>query len=482
VEWTNPSTDIDVFVFDISGLSYGGTAGADKATETSSVAIVGITEPARLIIYTVVNWLEGPLPEDYVVTIFGYDESMPSPELELSYYSRDVPTKTPLSGGGTAAGDHVTLNATWTYPAVGGIPEFVVTTTEIKVLYGTLFDSGDQPLVNNLGSNPFSGVINSAAFSWESVPVGLGDVARVVVDFTNGDCDIMAWYSTTDMGSRTYANNILGAQMATGAHPEVGSFTVTQTGTVEFGIFNYDNAAGTYRLTVDTRLGLEPARVDTDTIEIDTYYLMANATYSVLIDSDTGTNIHYMVEIPDIYIGNFFAPVVTVDVPDEISTNYFNITWSSYDRNADDENYYAVLLSNDGGLSYQLLAQNTTSPFYLWNASGWLDTTYRVKVRAYSLDFTNFTALGFDDGVLCGVDNPPTSYWPGDFADGFSAPFDAGDVAPPFTTTTTTTTTTTPTTTTTTPAVFIDPLLIGLVGGIGVGVVIILILFLIRKK
>jgi hypothetical protein len=421
-----------------------------------------------------VNWLEGPLPEDYVVTIYGYDESLPTPELHLYWSARDAPTRTEVTSGGSAIGDHVLMNATWTYPAVGGIPEFVVTTLEMKVLYGVLFDSGDVPLVPNLGHNPFGGgAINPDAYAWVTVPVTLGDVARVVCSFTNGDDDIMAWYSTTAMADRTYANNIMGGQMATGANPEVGSFTVSETGTVEFGVLNFDNAVGTFRLTVDTRAGLEPARVDSDTFEIDTYYLLLNQTYSVLVDSDTGTNIHYMVEIPDIFIGNFFAPVVTVDVPDEISTNYFNITWSSVDRNADDENYYALFLSDDNGETYQLMQQNGTQTFYLWNASGWAIDSYIARVRAYSLDFAT--------DALCGVDNPPTSYWPGDFADGVSAPFDAGDVEiiPPTTTTTTSTTTSI---TTTTPPVGIDPLLIGLVGGIGVGVVIILILFLIRKK
>ena len=132
-----------------------------------------------------------------------------------------------------------------------------------------------------------------------------------------------------------------------------------------------------------------------------------------------------------------------------------------------------------------LLQQNVTAANYTWDSTSWLEGDYMVRIRAYSCDFTNWTTLGYTDGIICDVGNPPTGYWPGDFADAFSVSFAAGDVLPPVVTTTTTPEPTPTTTTTTpepTPVPPLDPLLIGLLGGIGVGVVVLLILFLVRKK
>jgi hypothetical protein len=285
------------------------------------------------------------------------------------------------------------------------------------------------------------------------------------------------------MAQRSYDNNLLGSQMATGAHPESGSFLATATGDVDFGILDYANDGGYYYLTVDTRLGLEPDRVDGSEFEMDTYFLLANQTYSVLVDSDTGTNLRYSIETPNIFIGNFFSPEVTVGTPVNVGGNVFNISWSSTDLNADDVHYYSVWLSGDDGVSFQVLARNLTTTSYLWDSSGFLEKNYIFRIRAFSVDFS-------DPPGLAGVGSED-DYWPGDFGDGLSTPFFAGDVPPEPTTTTPITSTTpitTPTTTTTepttpepTPTPF-DPLLIGLIGGIGVGVVVLLILFLIRKR
>jgi hypothetical protein len=353
------------------------------------------------------------------------------------------------------------------------MPEFAVTSTEIKILYGTLFYE-EGPMVHATNTAQFDGVIDPDQFAWVTVPdLAAGDVARIVCDFDTSDADVMAWYASTEVGARTYANNIV--DMASGDHPETDTITIEEDGDVIFGILDYAGDGGDYYLTVDTRLGLEPARVYDNTISLDTYYLLANQTYSILVDSDTGTNLRYSVETPAVTIGNFFAPVVTVPTPVETTSgsNIFDITWSSTDLNADDTTYYSLWLSNNDGISYMLLAQNLTTTSYQWDSSGWLEDSYMIRVRAYSLDFT---VVGLND-----VSDPPAGYWPGDFGDGFSAAFDAGDV-PPTVEPTTNETTTTPTGGGGGGDIPLDPLLIGLIGGIGVGVVIILILFLIRKK
>ncbi len=469
VSWTSADTDVDIAIVDSEGFALADSGDAVKATDTSSVAIAEITGTGMYIFYTTVNSVAG-LPEDIVVEIFGYD-TIPEPTLDFSYSARDV-GYTPLDAGGSAVGDHVLLNATWIDP-VGGIPELTVTSVEMKVLYGVLVERhGTLVIPPGDPGSQFTGTIDPAFYAWELVEgITEGDNVRVNLDFSNGDCDLMVWWADTPMESRSYANNLMGGVMATGAHPEIGSFTADRDGDLEFGILNYDGAAGTYDLSVDTRLGLEPARVYTNNFQIDTYYLLANQTYSVLVDSDTGVNIRYSLEFSDIFIGNFFAPVVTVNAPVDQGDNVWRFSWSSTDRNADDVNYYSVWLSGDGGISYNVLARNLTVLQYDWDSTGFLQKEYICRVRAFSLDMTT-TVDGWPAG---GVSED--TYWPGDFSDGFSDPFTAGDV--PTTTTSTGTGTGTGPTGTGQP---LDPLLVGLIGGIGVGVVVILILFLIKKR
>jgi hypothetical protein len=472
-EWANADTDMDVAIVDMTGYELAHSGDSVKATDMSALAIAEVDGTTGMyIIYTTMNMIEGPAPEDYILTVVGYD-ALNEPVLSFSWTSRDSTTPISFATGDTIAGDHVVVNATWTDGVNPGMPEFAVTSTEIKILYGTLFYE-EGPMVHATNTAQFDGVIDPDQFAWVTVPdLAAGDVARIVCDFDTSDADVMAWYASTEVGARTYANNIV--DMASGDHPETDTITIEEDGDVIFGILDYAGDGGDYYLTVDTRLGLEPARVYDNTISLDTYYLLANQTYSILVDSDTGTNLRYSVETPAVTIGNFFAPVVTVPTPVETTSgsNIFDITWSSTDLNADDTTYYSLWLSNNDGISYMLLAQNLTTTSYQWDSSGWLEDSYMIRVRAYSLDFT---VVGLND-----VSDPPAGYWPGDFGDGFSAAFDAGDV-PPTVEPTTNETTTTPTGGGGGGDIPLDPLLIGLIGGIGVGVVIILILFLIRKK
>jgi len=170
----------------------------------------------------------------------------------------------------------------------------------------------------------------------------------------------------------------------------------------------------------------------------------------------------------DVRFENYFSPDVTITAPDagDTSTGDVVITWTVTDDNADDEHFFEVLLSADGGDTFQLLAKNVTGLTYTWDSSGFLiRSTYVVMVRAFDNDF---------------VENPTgistEAYWPGQSDFDVSGEFTAGDV-------TATTTTTEPTDTTPPPLIPEDMLLwIGLIGGIGIGVVVILILFLVKKK
>ncbi|MFW9833764.1 MAG: S8 family serine peptidase [Candidatus Thorarchaeota archaeon] len=489
INWTSADTDMDVAIIDYTGSELAHSGDAVKSTDDSSLAIAQVDGTTGMyIIYTSVNALDGAtIPEDFTLTVVGL-ATLDEPTLALSWTSRDHASPTTITSGGSAVGDHVEMTATWTDGVNPGMPEFGITTVEMKILYGTLFYQQGHNVIPSDPGGQFSGVIDPDDFAWVHVPgIVEGDNVRITGAFDGGDNDFMAWWNTTPMDARTYANNLV--DMASSDDPETDSFTADQSGQLDFGILNYAQDGGDYYLTVDTRLGLEPPSVAGSTKTIDTYYLLANQTYSVLVDSDTGTNLKYSMEIPNIFIGNFFAPDVTVEDAVALANNVFNISWSVTDQNADDVHYYSVWISGDGGVSYQVLARNLTETYYLWDSSGFLERdNYIVRIRAFSLDFSPVLDLlpadhpdGVYDTPLCSVDDE-ANYWPGDFGDGFTGEFFAGDVPPPEPTTTPTEPTTPTGPTGPTQPVTWDPLLIGLIGGIGVGVVVLLILFLIRKK
>jgi hypothetical protein len=179
---------------------------------------------------------------------------------------------------------------------------------------------------------------------------------------------------------------------------------------------------------------------------------------------DTGTNLKYTYQWKNIAFNNFFKPhlsALLVSGSGAVKT----ITWSVSDFNAGDEHFYEVYISSDNGVTYQLLAAHLTSTSYTWDTTGFLQGTYKVKILVHDNDpALNTASYG--------------NYWPGysDFL--VSSAFSAGTVTTPTTPTTTSTSTTTPLSTTG----GIDPLWIGLFGGIGVGILVVLILFLVRKK
>jgi hypothetical protein len=153
---------------------------------------------------------------------------------------------------------------------------------------------------------------------------------------------------------------------------------------------------------------------------LDTYSLGANKTVDITVRGYTSTNETVVHELSNVSICNFFEPMVILNEPQALGYNRFNFSWNSFDLNQDDETYYSVWLSSDYGLTYMNLGLNLTDSIFVWDSSGFLERYYSVKVRGYSLDFS------YPD--LCDVDNPPASYWPGDWRDSEPIEVYAGDV------------------------------------------------------
>ena len=154
-----------------------------------------------------------------------------------------------------------------------------------------------------------------------------------------------------------------------------------------------------------------------NTVEINTRALSNNFTCVInsTIWFHNGTTMTEL--IPDVFLGNFFVPVVEVVTPNgyEVWTGSNNITWNAWDLNEDEELTFEVLVSSDSGITFQLLSAGLTETWFIWDCSTFLNlSTYVVEIRV-------------SDGIF-------SSY---DVSD---APFRAGEIEQPETTTTTTTT------------------------------------------
>jgi len=433
------------------------------------------------------------VPEDIVIEfqLYGPDALTDAVD-SFTWTAIDNPTPTAISGGQILVGDHIVLNSTWDIAPVAGLPEYSsIAASQLSFLSG-LYASLDGIYADPLGTDAWPVPVSSTdLYVWETVDgVAIDDITTVTLDAQYGadpSFDVYMWDDLNADGLVDYATELasgvlLSVDNGGSGAAESGVFTAPASGSIAIRVFcwawAYPGAGAPYTLTVDSRVSIdiENEVADTAYTTYDTYQFERNVNFTVFLYIWTDTDIAWTLEVGMLRFENFYTPTITVNDAIDLGDDSFNFTWTADDGNAGDTLYFSVWLSVDGGDTFQLIIQNLTETFFVWDSTGWLIDDYVYMVRVYDNDHTYY--LGVDGAVA-----PPLSYWPGLFADDMSSSFEAGTViyTPP-TTPTTTTTTPPPTTTTTTPPTQIDPLLIGLLGGIGVGVVILLILFLIRKR
>ncbi|MHA2235757.1 MAG: hypothetical protein ACXABH_10535, partial [Candidatus Thorarchaeota archaeon] len=433
----------------------------------------------------VINGSAVPEPITIELQLYGENDLGAATNV-FNWTARDMTTPTTISASDVLTGDHVTIENTWTIPAVAGLPEYsTITNTQIALLSG-LYEVIPGTYADPGGRDAWPIPLTDTAFYvWETVEgISAGATVQVDLDAQGGSdpsFDVYDWADADSDGEvdldEIGATALLSVDNGGGGAAEGGSYVAAVSGDIAIRVFCWAWAYGhqDYVLEVDTR-----ASVDVDSLtaiaSLDTYSFLRNITMDIYLYCWTETDVVWTVDFGTLSFENFFPPVVTINAPVDLTGDVYNFTWTATDQNADDSIYFQVWLSSDSGATYQLLAQNVTETFYVWDSSSFLErSTYMYRIRAYSVDLV-YTAGG------ASVADPPASYWPGNFADFFSGVFDGGAVVIiPTTTTTPPPTTTTPTTPPPTPPP-IDPLLIGLLGGLGVGVVVLLILFLIRKR
>ncbi|MFW9795208.1 MAG: hypothetical protein ACFFEE_12945, partial [Candidatus Thorarchaeota archaeon] len=323
-------------------------------------------------------------------------------------------------------------------------------------------------------------------YNWHTVDgISTGDTVQIDIDSQEGADPAFQVYPWTDLDADDEVDYetelggiLLNVDDGTTGGAETGSFVAAEDMSIAILVFNFAYVyfpGNHYTLEVDTRVSSD-VNGQAGSLwftQKDTYEFERNITFSLILTCWTETDIVWEIQLLNVRFENFFAPTISITSVDDLGDYQFNVTWTAADSNADDDLYYVVYLSSDGGTTFQILQQNLTATFFVWDSDGWLIDNYMFRIRVYD-----------NDGVYPRgtPDDPPLSYWPGLYSQDVSSAFGAGNVLPPEPTTETTTTTTTTTTETEPTPTPIDPLLIGLLGGIGVGVVVLLILFLIRKR
>jgi hypothetical protein len=503
VEWQNAGTAVDIYLRNelsssppIAQSDDGGGPFVPTPTGDRMNTIVWDNEGDLINgtywFYYVVHRLDGAaIPEDIKITfqLYGATDLQPA-EYSFWWTARDMTDPTTISPDDVLTADYITITSNWTIPAVSGLPEYsTITGTQISLL------SGLHKVFNGIYADPHGfdswpiPLTSTDSYNWHTVDgIKSGDNVRVSIDSQEGADPAIQVYPWTDLNSDGLVTaNELGAKLldrdqGTTGDGESGSFIAGEDMNIAILVFDFNyvwHADNPYVLDVDTRVSIDvPSTTDTATFE--TYTLLANKTMDMYLYCYTPTNIPRVINFGKVTFNNFFGPELTIDPAVDLGGNLFNFTFSATDRNEGDSIFYSFWISADGGNTYQLVAGNLTQTFFVWDSNAWLERDYYYRVIAYAVDLS----IMVDGEPLGTALEPPASYGPMTLTDSaVYGPFAAGGVPIVTTPTTTTTPPTTSTTPPTTPPVTgLDPLLIGLIGGIGVGVVVLLILFLIRKK
>lgn len=385
VEWDDLNCDMAVDLFSTDGTLL---ASNTASTENTTAILTSLPSPYSgyycMLVHPVSLTGRTQLPVNYSIHVMWYEE-IAEPVVYPRYNSNWDSTLYPFTDYDVLNGDHVTLNITFSDLNIANFPEFEIQTTTLTLYSGVFTQMTGDHVIPSASYNPFAGPIDTSQFAWQYVDgIVEGDEVWIEVDFSNGDTDIMVWWADTDNTTWYYHNNLIADQMATGAHPEVGTFVADRGGRLAIGIFDYDLQVGTYTATVDSRvsvIAVSPGR----TITYDTYLLGANTTRDIQVVAVTKDGTEYTGDWDDVTFNNYFAPDVTVISPNggEVWTGIEMISWSTISLNADADITYEISISSDAGLSYMLFASGATTPSLSWDTSVWqFSETYRVKIEA----------------------------------------------------------------------------------------------------
>ncbi len=312
-------------------------------------------------------------------------------DISLTWTANDNHIPSELFSGNIVDGDHILVNASYN-------PGNALNMT-LDFISGIYFNETQSLVIPDSSYDIFSGMIDESQYSWMTVEgIKAGDIVFITANFTNGDSDFLAWWNDTDSSTWSYSNNLLGSDMSSGAKPETIYFQAERDGTLRVACFCYDLEPGFWTLVVDTQ-SIVSVENEGSWVTFDTYEFEKNVTVALRVSGYNETEHYFETEYDSIRFNNFFAPVVDLISPwgGEIVSGIKLILWEATSRNINHDFTHEILISNDGGQSYQLFATGLVIENRVWYADNWkFSNQYMLMVRTYDrgmvgIDVTNTT-------------------------------------------------------------------------------------------
>jgi hypothetical protein len=180
IDWTADETYFDISIGDMLGNSIATSYDANKSSYMSASAIADMDGGTDFYVFVYSHDLWHELPCNFTLIVMAW-EALPAPTLAFNWYSADAPSRTSITTGGTAEGDHVVMNATWTDAPLTNMPDYGITSLELKILYGSLVERSGTLIIPDASYDPFSGTpLHLDEFAWEFIPgISEGDAVRI---------------------------------------------------------------------------------------------------------------------------------------------------------------------------------------------------------------------------------------------------------------------------------------------------------------
>ncbi len=395
--------------------------------------------------------------------------------VNATWTSRTSAIPASYDDGDTLVGDHVIIQNVWNMTSPIESAEYYISNSQILLTCGQYAVRNGTYVNHSSGNWPISYLNNSN--SLEGLKgIKADESVRINLTSAENNDPYFEMYKWVDenadeiVGEDEILPPFLLVDNFGQGHDESWTYTVPEDMDIAVRVSSwlYAHVDGiNYTLTLDTRTTFENDAEGATAI-LDTYELRKNTTAIVSFTAwlNNGSKIIYV--LGNVTFCNFFKPEVRITEPDRLVDIVGDvvITWTVTDDNADDEHFFEVLLSADGGDTFQLLAKNITMLTYTWDSSGFLvKDTYDVMVRVYDND-----AIENPNGISTG------DYWPGLY--GYDATDSWGSTGPPGPPSSTPTPPTDPTETDNP----LSGLWFGLIGGVAIGAVVILVLFFSKKR
>ncbi|MHA2355452.1 MAG: hypothetical protein ACXADC_09785 [Candidatus Thorarchaeota archaeon] len=348
-----------------------------------------------------------------------FPDSISELNLEPQYESQLANDDPPISGtihdNDVITGDHVVINGTVTSTPIGSNVASML--LHIEAMDRIKFNTTEPLVIPNSSYDPYTGPINHSQFAWVIVKgLARGVKTHLFCDFTNTDVDLFGWPGHLDQIEYSYSNNLLSGGFG---HPIVEVFIWEfENDTLVLGIFDYDLQPGEFYLEVEQEAEIVDIASEANWVAYDTYNFLRNITTLVIFEATLDLGLTYIYRFENVTFNNFFIPEVEILTPnggEDWSVGTHRITWNASDLNSDDELWFRIRISQDGGYFWYLLGSGFFNwdggngwYYYDWHLTGWPDSRHCL-----------FEVWAFDnDTVYAGGPNPMhendtiDSFWP----------------------------------------------------------------------